>query len=146
MLNKLLLKPKPSAYSSAIAEATGAHPMELPIIENIMRDIIFHSTLDWQTKEEFDAGAREAYEEYQSRSSFYNAQYRVSLLRFQLTKAEEKLAEAVAKLDRAIARGRTDRITHWEAVVEKLRKKRDGLADHHALWKRVLAQFIRLNA
>jgi hypothetical protein len=30
------------------------------MIEHIMRDEVFHSTLDWQSKAEFNRGAREA--------------------------------------------------------------------------------------
>jgi len=146
MRPNLLLKPRPSAYSSAIAEATGAHPIQLPIIENIMRDVIFHSTLDWQTKEQFDAGAREAYEEYQARSGFYDAEYKVHFLSFHLAKAEAKLAEAGAKLERAIACGNSERIIRSETEAEKQRQKRDDLAQRLDLWKRILMDFIRLNA
>lgn len=146
MLHTQILKPKPSGYSCAIADATGAHQMHLPIIENIMRDVIFHSTLDWQTKEQFDAGAQEAYAEYQSNSGFYNAEYKVNFLSFRLTKAEAKLAASVAKLDRAIVRRRPDRIKQCEVEVEQQRKKRDDLAEHLALWKRILSEFSRLSA
>jgi hypothetical protein len=31
-------------------------------IEDCMRHTIFHSTLDWQTREQFDQGARDAVE------------------------------------------------------------------------------------
>lgn len=34
---------------------------EAIIVEEIMRSHIFHSTLDWQTIEEFESAAREAY-------------------------------------------------------------------------------------
>ena len=33
-------------------------------VEDIMRNDIFHSTLDWQTKEQFVKGVKEAYELY----------------------------------------------------------------------------------
>ena len=51
------------AYSDTITEATGVtNPSHLIIIEDCMRDIIFHSTLDWQDRETFKKGAREALE------------------------------------------------------------------------------------
>lgn len=31
-------------------------------VEDIMRHVVFHSTLDWQSKEELQRGAREALE------------------------------------------------------------------------------------
>ena len=52
-----------SLYSEGIAAATGeTNPDVLREIEDIMRHDIFHSTLDWQTREELDAAAREANE------------------------------------------------------------------------------------
>ena len=45
-------------YSEIIAEATGiTDPVRLDEIEEIMRQDIFHSTLDWQTKEQLAAAA-----------------------------------------------------------------------------------------
>ena len=49
-----------TAYKERIAEATGAPDTILPILENIMREEVFHSTLDWQSDEQFTAGARQA--------------------------------------------------------------------------------------
>ena len=45
-----------------IIEATKCDPKDAGEIERIMRDTIFHSTLDWQTKRQFNAGARKAKE------------------------------------------------------------------------------------
>jgi hypothetical protein len=48
-------------YAKMISEATGVtDPEDLAYIEDIMRNDIFHSTLDWQSKKEFDDAAREA--------------------------------------------------------------------------------------
>lgn len=49
-------------YQKQIFEATKCKPEDAAEIEEIMRDIIFHSTLDWQTKRQFNKGAREAKE------------------------------------------------------------------------------------
>ncbi len=140
------LNPRPSAYATLIAEATGAHPMELPIIEKIMRDLIFHSTLDWQSKDQFNAGAREAYEEYQSRKAFYDAEFKVNFLSFQLAKAQAVLADICAKLERAKAAGKADRIARCEAEADKRQTKVDALAERVELWKQILARFREIYA
>ena len=48
------------SYQSIIMEATGCTVAEAAELEDIMRHTIFHSTLDWQTKEELQEAAREA--------------------------------------------------------------------------------------
>lgn len=52
-------------YTKAIAQALGvpvnaANIAMLDEVEDIMRNEIFHSTLDWQTKRQFNKGARDA--------------------------------------------------------------------------------------
>jgi hypothetical protein len=50
-----------SFYRDQISKATGVtDPKELARIEECMREDIFHSTLDWQTRAQFNKGAREA--------------------------------------------------------------------------------------
>ena len=49
-------------YQQAIVKATKCKPEDAAEIEDLMRDVIFHSTLDWQTKAQFNKGAREAKE------------------------------------------------------------------------------------
>jgi hypothetical protein len=52
---------KLSGYQQIISQATGViEPKQLDEIEQIMRDTIFHSTLDWQTRSELMRGARQA--------------------------------------------------------------------------------------
>ncbi len=50
-----------NGYQKIIKGATGCDDSELKEIENFMRDIIFHSTLDWQTREQLEKAAREAH-------------------------------------------------------------------------------------
>lgn len=51
------------SYQQTISEGTGVtNPEDLEEIEDTMRHIIFHSTLDWQTREQLQRGAREAWE------------------------------------------------------------------------------------
>lgn len=48
-----------SGYQEIISGATGVtDPTKLAEIEDVMRHSIFHSTLDWQTREELEVGAR----------------------------------------------------------------------------------------
>lgn len=43
-----------------IAAVTGATGADAAQVEVIMREEIFHSTLDWQTREQLEDGARQA--------------------------------------------------------------------------------------
>lgn len=49
-------------YTEMIIADTKCAPDEAKEIESIMRDDIFHSTLDWQTRAQFRRGAKQAYE------------------------------------------------------------------------------------
>lgn len=51
-----------SRYREIIRQATGCAPAEAARIEDVMRNVIFHSTLDWQTREELEDAARLAVE------------------------------------------------------------------------------------
>lgn len=56
-------KPAPEfkGYQQIIHEATGHTDVKtIERIEDLMRDVIFHSTLDWQTREQLMQAAREA--------------------------------------------------------------------------------------
>lgn len=78
-------------YLSAIAEATGAPESSLPILEEIMRDEVFHSTLDWQSASEFREGARKAYAIYLEDRGFYDANARWRKAVFRVSVAEQAL-------------------------------------------------------
>jgi len=49
-----------SSYAEMICQDTDCTPEDAAMIEDIMRNDIFHSTLDWQSRAEFRTGAREA--------------------------------------------------------------------------------------
>jgi hypothetical protein len=49
-------------YQKRIVEITKCSVEDAPEVESIMRHTVFHSTLDWQTREEFESGANIAYE------------------------------------------------------------------------------------
>jgi len=50
-----------SLYHQLIKAATGCEDIDLGEIEELMREEIFHSTLDWQSKAQFNRGARKAH-------------------------------------------------------------------------------------
>jgi hypothetical protein len=57
--------PKPDAARQTpirqlIQEATDARTIDLALIEHVMRDNVFHSTLDWQTAAQLRTAARQA--------------------------------------------------------------------------------------
>lgn len=55
------LQTKLRGYQQVIAEATGeTDPKVLAEVEDILRNDVFHSTLDWQTREQLQQGARTA--------------------------------------------------------------------------------------
>jgi len=54
-----------------IRRATGAPDADLALIEHIMRDDIFHSTLGWQTREQLAAAARQAFALLNKNREFY---------------------------------------------------------------------------
>jgi hypothetical protein len=51
-----------SRYREIIRQATGCTEAQAARIEDVMRNVIFHSTLDWQTREELEESARLAVE------------------------------------------------------------------------------------
>lgn len=51
-----------NSYSVMIIKACGCAKAEVDEVEDIMRHSVFHSTLDWQTREALAAGAKLAYQ------------------------------------------------------------------------------------
>ena len=51
-----------SSYREIIRQATGCGNTKAAKVEDVMRNVIFHSTLDWQTREELEHAARLAVE------------------------------------------------------------------------------------
>lgn len=49
-----------SSYRDIIIKATGVNDENAGYVEDIMREDIFHSTLDWQSREQLVRAAREA--------------------------------------------------------------------------------------
>ncbi|MGB6223044.1 hypothetical protein [Haloferula sp.] len=84
---------KASPYASLIAAATGAPERRLALLENLMRDEIFHSTLDWQSAEELAAGARRAHDLYRSTPAYYEGLLILQRSEFRLAQLEGRLRE-----------------------------------------------------
>jgi len=55
-------QPRLGYHASEIARIWGCSEAEAQVVEAIMRNDVFHSTLDWQTAEQYRAGAIEAFE------------------------------------------------------------------------------------
>lgn len=54
-------EPRLNPLERLIQDATHAPARDLAQIENIMREDIFHSTLDWQSREQLADAARQAF-------------------------------------------------------------------------------------
>jgi hypothetical protein len=106
---------KASPYASLIAAATGAPEERLALLENLMRDEIFHSTLDWQSAEELAEGARRAHDLYLAAPAYYD-----SLLVLQ--RAEFRLADLEARLRKARDAGDSAKATDFETRVQLARE------------------------
>lgn len=49
-----------SSYTKLIVETLGCSEERAAQVEEVMRQDIYHSTLDWQSREELQSAAREA--------------------------------------------------------------------------------------
>lgn len=78
--------------------------------------------------------------------TLYDAEHKFCLYRFHLSKTDEKLTQAVIKLDRAAATGVSGRIAKCEAEVEKLREMKARLSEKTEFWEKVTGQMSRLCA
>ena len=52
-------------YQKLIIAVTGCNEQDAAEIEDYMRHVIFHSTLDWQTKAQFNKAAKTAWNDIQ---------------------------------------------------------------------------------
>ena len=50
-----------SFYSELIIKATGCQESDAAEVEEYMRETIFHSNLDWQTRKQLEKAAKTAY-------------------------------------------------------------------------------------
>lgn len=76
-----------------IQDATKALAKDLVLIENIMRDEIFHSTLDWQTREQLADAARQSFARLNEDRVLYVRDYACRMAILQNMHAESALRE-----------------------------------------------------
>jgi hypothetical protein len=62
-------------YQKQIIEATKCTEQEVVEVEDIMRNEVVHSTLDWLTKRQFNKAAKDAYEVYKYLNSEQGKKY-----------------------------------------------------------------------
>jgi hypothetical protein len=74
---------RPNYLQSLIQSATGAAEADWAMIENIMRDEIFHSTLDWQSEAQLTQAARQAATRLNADREFYEFARSRALATFQ---------------------------------------------------------------
>ena len=100
-----------------IREATDAAADDVPRIENIMREEIFHSTLDWQTRAQLAEGARQAHRRLNEDRELYDLDHACRVAMFHKMRAEADLRERRTEASRtAVAAAET----RYEAARAKL--------------------------
>lgn len=86
-------RPIPNPLHRLIEEATDAPARDLAQIENIMRDEIFHSTLDWQSREQLADAARQAFARLNEDREMYDRNQDCRIAMFQKLRMEADLRE-----------------------------------------------------
>lgn len=81
-------QPRLNPLHCLIQNATHAPASDLAQIENIMRDEIFHSTLDWQTRVQLGAAARQAFAFLNENRELYDFSHGSALAMFQKMRDE----------------------------------------------------------
>jgi hypothetical protein len=79
-----------SGYEQGIVEVTGCSPEDAVVIEYIMREEIFHSTLDWQTAAQFNRAARRAGRMLAADREVYEEIFRLGREAFERLQAENQ--------------------------------------------------------
>lgn len=109
-------RPNLTHYQRLIQQATGAPVKDLAQIENIMRDEIFHSTLDWQTRAQLADAARQAFVRLNEDRELYDIDHACRMAMFHKLRAESALREHNTPANRAA-------LTEAEAKYETARTK-----------------------
>jgi len=77
-------------YENDIIEVTGCSQGDAVMIEHIMREEIFHSTLDWQTAAQFNRAARKAAKMLAADRGIYQEYFRLTREAYQHMRAENE--------------------------------------------------------
>lgn len=86
-------KPRLNPLYHLIRDATGAPNKDLGRIESIMRDEIFHSTLDWQNREQLVSAARKAHVRLNQDRDLYDLDHDCRVAMFYCLKTETAARE-----------------------------------------------------
>ena len=100
MKSRAKSKPQYNPLSRLIQESTNACPKDLAQIENIMREEIFHSTLDWQDREQLAYAARQAFDRLNQDRELYDLNSACRTAMFQKMRADAALCEHVTLANR----------------------------------------------
>lgn len=100
---KAAMQPRthPDSLHRLIQDATCAPAKDLAQIENIMRDEIFHSTLDWQTQEQLSNAARQARSRLNEDRQLYDLDHACRMAMFHKMRAEAVLRKKDTPQNRA---------------------------------------------
>lgn len=79
-------------YQRDIMEQLGCSAEDAAMVEDIMRNHVFHSTLDWQSEKQFQNGAREAWKILEADRELFEDYYRKG------REAFEQMRQASAEL------------------------------------------------
>jgi hypothetical protein len=90
-----------SAYLQLIREATDAPDEDLTRIEQIMREDVFHSTLDWQSHKQLRSAARRAHRLLTSNRELYDLGVLCKMAMFEKMRAESAVAKEDSVENRA---------------------------------------------
>jgi hypothetical protein len=120
-----------TGYEDLIAKTTSAPVELLPILEDLMRNKFFYSTLDWQAAAQLGSAAKRAYRMYLDDAVFYEADRRLRKASFRLLVADGDLRDArisnadtakMTALERELAEAEREESatrTAWEAILHR---------------------------
>ncbi len=112
-----LSRPRANWLHRLIQDATGAPAKDLAQIESVMREEIFHSTLDWQNREQLADAARQAFARLNEDRELYELDHSCRSAMFQKIRAESALRENQTPINRAAV---VDAEANYNAAKRKL--------------------------
>jgi hypothetical protein len=112
-----LSRPRPNWLQCLVQDATGATVKDLAQIENIMRQEIFHSTLDWQSREQLVDAARQAFSRLNEDRELYALDHSCRMAMIQKMRAESGLRDHNSPANRAAV---ADAEANYETARTKL--------------------------
>jgi hypothetical protein len=76
-------------YQRDIIQHLGCTPQDAAMVEDIMRRFVFHSTLDWQSREELNRGAEDAWAVLEEDREMFEADFAARQRMFNEMKTQE---------------------------------------------------------